>query len=927
MPTHRIRSFFQSPLRRISILYGPGIEDTFISEDLQELSFEQSLLSTLKENGVRRVVFTAPHKPFFFLDDESRQLTFRESDPGLNQGATDPTSEMVFLNGGPLQRRLLIHPGASTAPSGGMGDAHAIRTLDALMRDAQTPTALVFLQAESLIRHFQDIRILSGIIGEWARLPRANPNRALFCFSADRYNDLLTISQSLPVPELRTFIGRNPQHLDDDRCVFHVGYPDSQEILNLLASYAHYDGLQIVNSDLPRLAAWMSAEGVLVNEWAQKLNHLAYLNLEIAVKRGWFSATRNTNQTLEEQFEQLTGLKQVKEKIFELAAWLNLEQQRSQTSRIHSAPPNLHMIFYGNPGTGKTTVARMFGEILHELGYLRRGHLVEVTARDLIADHVGGTALKTHAAVDRALDGVLFIDEAYVLTDNESGSFGQEALDALLTRMEDERGKLVVIAAGYPEKMRNFRRANPGLSRRFPAENMLYFEDFSPDELWLILERFLKSRRLRPDEPTMRALKQILQAMWEKRDASFGNAGEMRNLAESLDRRRAMRLANKAAHAGRSERQAPLILEDIPEHYHRFLPPEIPPVEQALGELDRLVGLEPVKLFLADLINRIQLERLRKDQLPDYSTGSALRHLVFMGNPGTGKTTVARLVGKIYRSLGLLTSGHCIEVSRADLVAGYVGQTAIKTMKCVERALDGVLFVDEAYSLLSGGENDFGKEAVDTLVKAIEDYKNRLVVILAGYSKEMNRLIQSNPGLRSRFAAPLTFPDLSGDQMAELLTSLAEKEMYTLPEPVKRLAVESLLSRRQALPETFGNAREVLDLFDQMKTSLARRVMLAMRQGKEPVLPSQWIAFIEEDVPDPLYPVQLPSFAISWKDSNFAQPPGLARTPTSAPLAFPTPPEEFRAAGDTIPSAPGDPDDPPSPPVLEKSRWPGSNKG
>lgn len=927
MPTHRIRSFLQSPPRRISILYGPGIEDTFISGDLQELSFEQSLLAALKESGIRRVAFTAPHKPVFFLDDESRQLTFGGADPNPDQGAADPASEMVFLNGGPLQRRLLIHPGAPGGPSGGMGDAHAIRTLDALMREAQTPTALVFLQAESLIRHFQDIRILSGIIGEWARLPRANPNRALFCFSADRYNDLLTISQSLPVPELRTFISRNPQRPDDDRCVFHVGYPDAQEILNLLSCCVHYGGLQIEENDLPRLAGWMSAEGALVNEWAQKLNTLTRLNLNIAVKRGWFSATRDKDQTLEEQFEQLAGLKQVKEKIFELAAWLNLEQQRAKTTRRRSAPPNLHMIFYGNPGTGKTTIARMFGEILHELGYLRRGHLVEVTARDLIADHVGGTALKTHIAVDRALDGVLFIDEAYVLTDNESGSFGKEALDALLTRMEDERGKLVVIAAGYPEKMQNFRRANPGLSRRFPAENMLHFEDFSPDELWSILERFLESRRLRPDEPTRRALQQILQAMWEKRDASFGNAGEMRNLAESLDRRRAMRLAKKDPHTGRPDRQAPLLLEDIPESYRRFLPPEIPPVEQALGELDHLVGLEPVKVFLTDLANRIQLERLRKDQLPNYSTGSALRHLVFMGNPGTGKTTVARLVGKMYRSLGLLTSGHCVEVSRADLVAGYVGQTAIKTMKCVERALDGVLFIDEAYSLLSGGENDFGKEAVDTLVKAIEDYKNRLVVILAGYSKEINRLIQSNPGLRSRFAAPLNFPDLSGGQMAALLASLAEKEMYTLPEPVKQLALESLLSRQQAAPATFGNAREVFDLFDQMKTNLARRVMRAMQHGKEPALSSQWIAFAESDVPDPLYMVQLPSFTISWKDSSSERAGGPAGNPTNATPAYPTPPVEFRAAGDTIPSAPGDPDDPPSPPTPERSRWLHSNTG
>lgn len=924
MATHRIFSFSQSPARRISILYGPGIEDTYISSDLQEFNFEQALLAALKENGVGRVIFTAPHKPLFFLDEESRQLTLNTASPGAAAGRSIPDSQMVFLNGGPLQRRLLIHPNLSANPSGGMGDVHAIRTLDTLMRDVQTPTTLVFLQAESLLRHYQDLRILSGIIGEWARLPRANPNRAIFCFSADRYNDLHALSQSLPVPEIKTYIARTPQRLKEESCVFNIGYPDAQEIYDLISCFIRFNKLRAEETDLPRLAQWMSAEGILINEWAERLSSVTKLNLETAAKRGWFTSIRNRDQTLEEQFDRLVGLKKVKDKIYELSAWLSLEQERSKNPRRRTAPPNLHMIFYGNPGTGKTTVARMFGEILHELGYLRRGHLVEVTARDLIADHVGGTALKTHAAVDRALDGVLFLDEAYILTEHEIGSFGKEALDALLTRMEDERGKLVVIAAGYPEKMQNFRRANPGLGRRFPAENMLVFEDFTPEELQSILEQFLEARRLQPDGKTRRALEQIIRTMWEKRDANFGNAGEMRNLSESLDRRRAMRLAAKET-SKNDPRQEALVFEDIPEYYRRFLPPQIPPVEQVLDELNSLVGLEPVKQYLTDLISRSQLERLRKDQNPKYSGAPALRHLVFVGNPGTGKTTVARLVGKVFQSLGLLTGGHCVEVSRPDLVAGFVGQTAIKTMKCIERALDGVLFIDEAYSLLSGGEDDFGREALDTLVKAIEDNKNRLVVILAGYSKEIARLIQSNPGLRSRFAAPLVFPDLSGGQMEELLKTLSEKEWYRLSPHVNQLAVESLLSRQQANPTTFGNAREVIDLFDQMKTNLARRVMRDLQQTQSPDFSLQSLAFTEEDVPDPLYMMQIPSLSISWKNhpsekTTIEKQTASEEFPTGGTPVFPTQPAIFQVSGDTIPSVPDDPGDLPSPRVPGKSR-------
>ena len=920
MPTHRIRSFLQNNSRRFSILYGPGIEDAFITSDLQEFNFEQSLLTAIKESGIHRVAFTAPHKPLFFLDNESRQAAFGTPETNTREAPVFPACEMVFLNGGPLQKRLIIQSNAPAAATGGMGDAHAIRILDTLMRDEQYPTALVFLQAESLIRHFQDLRLLSGVVGEWARLPRSNPNRAIFCFSADRFNDLLQISQSLPLPEIRTFINRNPQRQNEESCLFQIGYPDAEEVHNLLSYYRRFGELQIADGDLPRLAQWMSAEDTLISGWAQKLNSINRLDLETAVKEGWFSATRDKDRTLEERLAQLTGLKSVKNRIIELAAWLSVEQQRSHRTQRQSAPPNLHMIFSGNPGTGKTTLARLFGEILHELGYLRRGHLVEVTGRDLIADHVGGTALKTHAAVDRALDGVLFIDEAYVLTDSESGSFGKEALDALLTRVEDERGKLVVIAAGYPEKMQTFRRANPGLSRRFPVENTLNFEDFSPVELWSILKGFLNSRHLHTDPQTGEALQQILKSMWEKRDSSFGNAGEMRNLAESLDRRRAVRLTSKETHQARTDRQELLIFNDIPEAYRRFIPPAIPPVEEALKELDHLVGLEPVKFFLTDLVNRSQLERLRQEQHPGIAVEPALRHLVFIGNPGTGKTSVARLVGKIYRSLGLLTSGHCIEVTRADLVAGYVGQTASKTMKCIERALDGVLFIDEAYSLISGGENDFGKETVDTLVKAIEDYKHRLVVILAGYSGEINRLIESNPGLRSRFSPPILFPDLSGDQMGELLASLSEKEMYTLPEQVVQLAVENLLSHQSAASTRFGNARAVLDLFDQMKNSLARRVMQALHQTGQPKLLSHWIAFEEEDVPTPLYSVRLTAFSPSQQYRSPERSSGLAANLRDGKFADRAQPAEFPVAGDTIPNVPGDPDGLLSPPVRQKSR-------
>ncbi|MCC6147791.1 MAG: AAA family ATPase [Anaerolineaceae bacterium] len=920
MSTHRIAAFFRTPAKRLAILYGPGIEDTFVGGDLQEMRFEEALLAALQAGGVRRTVFFAPHKPLFFLDDDSRRLTFGEA-ASVPQSAS-PAGEMVFLSGGPLQRRLLIRPeGAVSRAETGMGDVHAIRSLDAIMRDVTGPPgAVVFLQAESLLRHFQDPRTLSGVIGEWARLPRDNPNRCIFCFSADGYDDLAKIATALPVPEIRTMIARGSPRTGEGTAVFHVGYPDAQEMRSLLTLYASCGDMQVSPHEIPKLAGWMSAEGLSVNAWAARLNGLETLDSAAATRAGWFSAVRHPDESLEEQFNRLTGLHEVKEKVFEIAAWLEMEKKRPRSAARRAAPPNLHMIFLGNPGSGKTTVARMFGEILHELGYLQRGHLVEVTGRDLIADHVGGTALKTHAVIDQALDGVLFIDEAYTLTEHEGGGFGRQALEALLTRMEDERGRLVVIAAGYQEKMRTFRSANPGLQRRFPLENIIEFPDFSPEELWEILNRFLRSRHLSPDEETADALQKILKAMWAQRDAAFGNAGEMRNLAEALDRRKALRLAKARALTARTAVQGDLTLEDIPESYRRWLPRQDQNLNAALAELDDLIGLEPVKGFLSGLASRIQLERLRSTRRVNPTPGVGLRHLVFAGSPGTGKTTVARLVGKIYCSLGLLPGGHCVEVSRADLVAGYVGQTALKTMRCVERALDGVLFIDEAYSLLNGGENDFGKEALDTLVKAMEDHKDRLVVILAGYSREIDQLIQSNPGLRSRFAEPLIFPGLTDEQMEALLHTLVEKEQYILPPPVATGAIAALAARRQAAPESFGNARAVIDLFDQMKTNLARRVMHALQQcgGGQP--DEILSVFREEDVPEPVYAVPWSAFQTGPR----ALPPeGITNWKRAARAQ----PEGFQADGDTTPSVPGGHDDPPAPPVLERYQSPNPSTG
>ncbi|MBA4379093.1 MAG: stage V sporulation protein K [Anaerolinea sp.] len=249
------------------------------------------------------------------------------------------------------------------------------------------------------------------------------------------------------------------------------------------------------------------------------------------------------------------------------------------------------------------------------------------------------------------------------------------------------------------------------------------------------------------------------------------------------------------------------------------------------------------------MVNRVQYENVRSKVDCDYKTSTGLQHMVFEGNPGTGKTTVARLLGKIYHSFGLLKKGHLVEVSRSDLVAGFVGQTALKTKEKIRDALDGVLFVDEAYSLYQGYGSDFGHEAIDTLVKAMEDYRDRLVVIAAGYPLQMTDFIASNPGLSSRFAIKVHFPDFDTLELGEILMNFAQREKYILTHEVLEGACRYLEYTRQ-LEEYFGNARSVRNLFEEMKGRLAARIMNTITlEGKSAPDPDEMVRFSLDDIP------------------------------------------------------------------------------
>ncbi|MBF0314725.1 MAG: AAA family ATPase [Oligoflexia bacterium] len=511
------------------------------------------------------------------------------------------------------------------------------------------------------------------------------------------------------------------------------------------------------------------------------------------------------------------GQNAAKAALAQVIALTKINQERVRRG-FSAVEVTLHALFAGSPGTGKTTFARFYAQELKKLGPLKTGQLIEVSRSDLVAEYVGQTASKTTAVVKKAMGGILFIDEAYALKNSNEDHFGQECIDTLVKLMEDYRNDFVLILAGYTEEMRNFLHLNPGLKGRIP--HLISFDDYSDEELGHIFDLMLSKLKLSVAKENRHYCMRLLRQ--GRKGRFFGNGRAVRNLIEKALAQQALRLST----ANLTELSQAQLLELV---YSDFTPDpaddqKLPPLEKqhsSLEKLQQLHGITEVKRELRKLSDFLKLQKLKHSA----STGPSHElnlHMVFCGNPGTGKNSVAHILGDYFFESELLSSGHVITADRSSLVAAYLGQTSLKTKEKIKEALGGILFISDAHSLLG---DTYATEALDTISSAMSEYGNNLAIILSGPTIPMQALLKSHKHLQGKISSTLDFRDLDSGELLSLCRKLAHKSGYHLSEAAEKkfsTIIEELRQNSHSHP--FQNALAVASVLQNAFKSQAERL-------------------------------------------------------------------------------------------------------
>lgn len=806
-------------------VYGNLRDEEFISSDLIIADFEPSFARWLREQGFEHVIFFNLQNRLYAYDLTSIESCIGEAVKQEKKTPSSDTQVRNFKDGRPLglggksilkksapPKSSRMRPGLSQKGDfytlSEFGDQVILEALEFAMRTSSPRSAVVIVGLDQLVMEEQTLAKLLGQVSDWRNLPLTNRNRCFLTFSSGEEAEARSLVEN---SHLRIFADMFRRGAGSNlQGHFRVGLPGPDEV-RLITNYVRLTQNKVVTwSEFPHLVDYFYGLGESLKSIHAGLIRMQGLDLSQAEKIFRQSA-QDFRGSPNEAFDELVGLEEVK-----LALQVSLDQMRHAKGNPYLKTLNRpHLAFLGNPGTGKTEVARIFARLLKKEKVMRSGKLLEVRKADLIEPD------RARKMCEQALGGILFVDEAHNLMENDQDTQGRRILTLLMTYMEEHRSDLLVILAGQPVGMRRLFEFRPELKSRM--DKIVNFPDLDPESMAQLFQARMRLTKRGFSADLLDYTNAIFQVMFENRRPDFGNAREVDAYVKELFTNHDLRVKK----LGLSIETEVIGLEDLPESFQqqqeslaKRIHKKNDDLEVHLSELNNMIGLQNVKDFFRRLVDNIEFDRslIAEGEMKDSDYEIPSLHMVLTGNPGTGKTTVTRLFGSILKELGVLKRGHTTETDRSGLVAGYVGQTALKTQKVLDSALDGVLFIDEAYALVSGGSNDFGQEAIDKVLKYMEDERGRIVVAAAGYPQQMQDFLRSNPGLKDRFTTVLNFPDFTEDEMWQIFELMAgqAKPGYNvhpdLADPVK----EYLRHEREENNQYFANARTVRNLFQEI---------------------------------------------------------------------------------------------------------------